>query len=246
MTTWMPTVGWFEGSGDQLAALFALADDSPTAVSAYRDLGRVLSARRPSADRSVAQCCSPQPRRPIRACCASISSLVPAASRRARRLHARGRLSRHRRRRRSAPRPGLALADNRQRSGVQPRSAGTLRLPRPTSDARPTVRVVDRANPAAVRRLSDPSPRSTPRLRALMTAGSSSPSCATTTGELSAGPVRPAPPPPPALTRTERVSIAPAVGIVHSGNLAEDHAAHPLCRERRGARRHGRSAADGQ
>src|SRR5512132_4636589 len=45
MTTKMPTVGWFEGSRDELADLFALADDSPAAVSGYRDLGRVLVAR---------------------------------------------------------------------------------------------------------------------------------------------------------------------------------------------------------
>ncbi len=40
-----PTVEWFEGTRDQLADLFALADDSPVAVRAYRDLGRVLVAR---------------------------------------------------------------------------------------------------------------------------------------------------------------------------------------------------------
>jgi GNAT superfamily N-acetyltransferase len=39
------TVDWFEGARDQLADLFALADDSPAAVSTYRDLGRVLVAR---------------------------------------------------------------------------------------------------------------------------------------------------------------------------------------------------------
>jgi GNAT superfamily N-acetyltransferase/catechol 2,3-dioxygenase-like lactoylglutathione lyase family enzyme len=38
------TVDWFEGSREELAALFALADDSPAAVSTYRDLGRVLVA----------------------------------------------------------------------------------------------------------------------------------------------------------------------------------------------------------
>jgi GNAT superfamily N-acetyltransferase len=40
-----PTVEWFEGDRDELADLFALADDSPTAVTAYRDLGRVLVAK---------------------------------------------------------------------------------------------------------------------------------------------------------------------------------------------------------
>jgi GNAT superfamily N-acetyltransferase len=39
------TIEWFEGSRDELAELFALADDSAAAVSAYRDLGRVLVAR---------------------------------------------------------------------------------------------------------------------------------------------------------------------------------------------------------
>jgi GNAT superfamily N-acetyltransferase len=39
------TVDWFQGSRDELADLFALADDSPAAVTAYRDLGRVLVAR---------------------------------------------------------------------------------------------------------------------------------------------------------------------------------------------------------
>ena len=39
------TVHWFEGAREELADLFALADDSPSAVSAYRDLGRVLVAR---------------------------------------------------------------------------------------------------------------------------------------------------------------------------------------------------------
>jgi GNAT superfamily N-acetyltransferase/catechol 2,3-dioxygenase-like lactoylglutathione lyase family enzyme len=38
------TVDWFEGAREPLAELFALAGDSPTAVSAYRDLGRVLVA----------------------------------------------------------------------------------------------------------------------------------------------------------------------------------------------------------
>jgi GNAT superfamily N-acetyltransferase len=41
----MPTVEWFEGPREGLADLFAEADDSPAAVSAYRDLGRVLVAR---------------------------------------------------------------------------------------------------------------------------------------------------------------------------------------------------------
>jgi GNAT superfamily N-acetyltransferase len=41
----MPAIEWFEGSRDELADLFALADDSPAALSAYRDLGRVLVAR---------------------------------------------------------------------------------------------------------------------------------------------------------------------------------------------------------
>jgi len=40
-----PTIEWFDGPRDDLAELFALADDSPAAVSAYRDLGRVLVAR---------------------------------------------------------------------------------------------------------------------------------------------------------------------------------------------------------
>ena len=39
------TIEWFEGSRKTLAELFALADDSPAAVNAYRDLGRVLVAR---------------------------------------------------------------------------------------------------------------------------------------------------------------------------------------------------------
>jgi hypothetical protein len=41
----MPTIEWFDGSRDALADLFVLADDSPAAVSAYRELGRVLVAR---------------------------------------------------------------------------------------------------------------------------------------------------------------------------------------------------------
>jgi GNAT superfamily N-acetyltransferase len=41
----MPTIEWFEGSREGLADLFAEADDSPAAVSDYRDLGRVLVAR---------------------------------------------------------------------------------------------------------------------------------------------------------------------------------------------------------
>jgi ribosomal protein S18 acetylase RimI-like enzyme len=41
----MPTIEWFAGSRDELADLFALADDSPAAVSTYRDLGRVLVSR---------------------------------------------------------------------------------------------------------------------------------------------------------------------------------------------------------
>ena len=41
----IPAIEWFEGSRDELADLFALADDSPGALSAYRDLGRVLVAR---------------------------------------------------------------------------------------------------------------------------------------------------------------------------------------------------------
>jgi GNAT superfamily N-acetyltransferase len=40
-----PEIAWFDGSRQALADLFALADDSPAAVSAYRDLGRVLVAR---------------------------------------------------------------------------------------------------------------------------------------------------------------------------------------------------------
>ncbi|HEX5468460.1 MAG TPA: GNAT family N-acetyltransferase [Gaiellaceae bacterium] len=39
------SIDWFEGPRDELAALFALADDSPAAVAGYRDLGRVLVAR---------------------------------------------------------------------------------------------------------------------------------------------------------------------------------------------------------
>ena len=45
MTAPLPTIGWFDGPREALADLFALADDSPAAVSAYRDLGRVLVAR---------------------------------------------------------------------------------------------------------------------------------------------------------------------------------------------------------
>jgi GNAT superfamily N-acetyltransferase len=45
MSTPIPAIEWFEGSRDELADLFALADDSPAALSAYRDLGRVLVAR---------------------------------------------------------------------------------------------------------------------------------------------------------------------------------------------------------
>jgi GNAT superfamily N-acetyltransferase len=45
MSTPIPAIGWFEGCRDELADLFALADDSPAAVIAYRDLGRVLVAR---------------------------------------------------------------------------------------------------------------------------------------------------------------------------------------------------------
>jgi GNAT superfamily N-acetyltransferase len=39
------SIDWFEGPRDELAGLFALADDSPAAVAAYRGLGRVLVAR---------------------------------------------------------------------------------------------------------------------------------------------------------------------------------------------------------
>jgi hypothetical protein len=45
MSAETPAIEWFEGSRDELADLFALADDSPAALSAYRDLGRVLVAR---------------------------------------------------------------------------------------------------------------------------------------------------------------------------------------------------------
>ena len=45
MTGPPPDIGWFDGPREALADLFALADDSPAAVSAYRDLGRVLVAR---------------------------------------------------------------------------------------------------------------------------------------------------------------------------------------------------------
>jgi unsaturated pyranuronate lyase len=41
----VPTIEWFEGSREALADLFASADDSPAAVGAYRELGRVLVAR---------------------------------------------------------------------------------------------------------------------------------------------------------------------------------------------------------
>ena len=41
----MAPIEWFEGSRGELADLFALADDSPAALRAYRDLGRVLVAR---------------------------------------------------------------------------------------------------------------------------------------------------------------------------------------------------------
>jgi GNAT superfamily N-acetyltransferase len=45
----MVTIQWFAGSRARLDDLFALADDSPVAVSTYRDLGRVLVARHGSA-----------------------------------------------------------------------------------------------------------------------------------------------------------------------------------------------------
>jgi GNAT superfamily N-acetyltransferase len=45
VTAPLPEIGWFDGPRDALADLFALADDSPAAVRAYRDLGRVLVAR---------------------------------------------------------------------------------------------------------------------------------------------------------------------------------------------------------
>lgn len=38
-------IEWFEGSRAELAELFRLADDSPTQVQRYRDLGRILVAR---------------------------------------------------------------------------------------------------------------------------------------------------------------------------------------------------------
>jgi GNAT superfamily N-acetyltransferase len=38
------SIDWFRGSRDELADLFALADDSQAAVRAYRELGRVLVA----------------------------------------------------------------------------------------------------------------------------------------------------------------------------------------------------------
>lgn len=41
----MVTIDWFEGSREELDDLFALADESSTAVAGYRDLGRVLVAR---------------------------------------------------------------------------------------------------------------------------------------------------------------------------------------------------------
>jgi GNAT superfamily N-acetyltransferase len=41
----IPAIEWFEGSRDELADLFALADDSAAALSPYRGLGRVLVAR---------------------------------------------------------------------------------------------------------------------------------------------------------------------------------------------------------
>lgn len=41
----MTTIEWFDGARAELADLFALADDSPKAIRAYRDLGRVLVAR---------------------------------------------------------------------------------------------------------------------------------------------------------------------------------------------------------
>jgi GNAT superfamily N-acetyltransferase len=43
--TAVATVDWFEGPREELRALFALADDSATAVDGYRHLGRVLVAR---------------------------------------------------------------------------------------------------------------------------------------------------------------------------------------------------------
>jgi GNAT superfamily N-acetyltransferase len=45
MSSEVPAIEWFEGSRDELADLFALADDSPAPLGAYRDLGRVLVAR---------------------------------------------------------------------------------------------------------------------------------------------------------------------------------------------------------
>jgi ribosomal protein S18 acetylase RimI-like enzyme len=41
----MVAIEWFEGSRTELDDLFALADDSPTQVARYRELGRVLVAR---------------------------------------------------------------------------------------------------------------------------------------------------------------------------------------------------------
>ena len=40
-----PKIEWFEGPREELSDLFALADDSATAVATYRALGRVLVAR---------------------------------------------------------------------------------------------------------------------------------------------------------------------------------------------------------
>jgi GNAT superfamily N-acetyltransferase len=39
------TIDWHEGPRGELAELFALADDSPAAVSGYRELGRALVAK---------------------------------------------------------------------------------------------------------------------------------------------------------------------------------------------------------
>lgn len=41
----MVAIEWFEGPREELAGLFAAADDSRAAVATYRDLGRVLVAR---------------------------------------------------------------------------------------------------------------------------------------------------------------------------------------------------------
>jgi hypothetical protein len=47
MGTKTPTIEWFDGDRDELADLFALADDSPTAVMAYQLLGfRMLRVER--------------------------------------------------------------------------------------------------------------------------------------------------------------------------------------------------------